>query len=78
MNKILIRQKRQCTEDLLKLSELEEEILRQRATVEWIRNGDGNKSFIHSFIRSRHKQKMIIRLVKKDGEICDTQEAMEL
>ncbi|XP_058725687.1 uncharacterized protein LOC131596982 [Vicia villosa] len=77
MNKELISKERICTEELLKLSDLEEEVLRQRAKVDWIRKGDGNNSFFHSTIRSRAKQKMITKLVKDNGEICVNKEDME-
>ncbi|XP_058762538.1 uncharacterized protein LOC131635918 [Vicia villosa] len=56
---------------------MEESILRKRSKIEWVRLGDGNNSFFHSSVRSRQKHKQINRLIKEDGGVCDTHEAME-
>ncbi|XP_058740946.1 uncharacterized protein LOC131613279 [Vicia villosa] len=43
INSQLIMQEKLCTEEIIKLNETEEKILRQRAKIDWIRLGDGMK-----------------------------------
>lgn len=49
MNKNLIMKEKTCNEDLLKLNDTEENILRQKAKIVWFRLGDGNNNFFLCF-----------------------------
>ena len=67
MNKNLIMQEKRENDQLLTFIENEEQIMRLRAKINWIRLGDGNNSYFHTTLKSKQKHKMITRLFKKDG-----------
>ncbi|XP_058748416.1 uncharacterized protein LOC131621394 [Vicia villosa] len=50
------------TADLLKTTELEEQVLRQRAKVDWLILGDGNNRYFHATVKSKNKATGIFSL----------------
>lgn len=40
-----IEQVKKCTTKVLELNHMEEDILKQKAKIDWLRLGDGNNSF---------------------------------
>lgn len=46
---------------------IEDQVLRQRARIDWIKKGDGDNSFFHASIRTKNNQMGIYRLCRKDS-----------
>ncbi|XP_058722962.1 uncharacterized protein LOC131594771 [Vicia villosa] len=64
----------QCTNKLLELNQTEENILKQKAKVDWLRLGDGNNAYFHTSIRERHKHKSMSTLTSSKGEVLTNRE----
>lgn len=77
MDKHLIKEEKNYTEELLNLNETEEHIIRKKAKVDWIRLGKGNNVFVHASLKSKHKKKIICKLCKEDGTELTNQEDIE-
>lgn len=65
------------TSELLQLNELEDSDLRQKAKINWIRQGDGNNSYFHATIKGRYKHNAIRSLIKEDGSCITSHEDIE-
>lgn len=77
MNPNIIILEKFLSDDLQKLNDMEEQIMRQKTKIDWIWKGDGNNSYFHVALKRKHRQKMISRLYKDNGEICYTHEDIE-
>lgn len=77
MNVQVIMQEKRCIEDLLKLHEIEEKVLRQLEKIDWIRLGDGNNSYFHASLKSKQHYSNMSKLHKEDGTVLNTQEDIE-
>jgi hypothetical protein len=62
---------------IVELSFCEEVMWRQRARVQWLKEGDKNTKFFHQKASNRKKKNCITRLVKDDGTVCDNSPALE-
>ncbi|KAH1203129.1 hypothetical protein GmHk_17G049445 [Glycine max] len=77
MNSTNIAKVKKCTDILIYFQELEENVLRQKAKIDWLKLGDGNNSFFYATVKSRANAKGMNMLRKIDGTICATQEDIE-
>lgn len=51
---------------------IENNILRQKARIQWVMEGDENTTFFHASIKQKHTNSRITRLVLDDGtEVMD-------
>lgn len=58
-------------EEMLSLQQVEEEILAQKAKLEWLQLGDGNNSYFNASIKDKNIQKGVYRMERLDGQtIC--------
>ncbi|CAK8535842.1 unnamed protein product [Lathyrus sativus] len=73
---ILTRIKEQKVE-IIKLKELEENILRQKSKLDWIKWGDGNNSYFHASVKAKNNSKNMSHLTKEDGTILTVQTDIE-
>ncbi|XP_058775015.1 uncharacterized protein LOC131649265 [Vicia villosa] len=68
-NKELTKEEKQKTESLLELLAIDEQIMRQRAKVSWIRLGDGNNAYFHATLKSKQSNMRIHSLHAEDGRV---------
>ncbi|KAH1202514.1 hypothetical protein GmHk_17G048965 [Glycine max] len=69
----LIDTVKKCTERVINWNEMEGNMLRQRAKVDWLRMGDENNAFFHSIIKAKHQNRSMSILQKGDGTILTEQ-----
>lgn len=77
MNNYKIEKVNKHIEELIKWNKLEENILRHKAKIGWLRLGDGNNSYFHASLKSKHNAKSMRALHKDDGTIITTQIEIE-
>lgn len=77
MNSTNIAKVKKYTDELIYFQELEENVLRQKAKIDWLKLGDGNNSFFYATVKSRANAKGMNMLRKIDGTVCATQEDIE-
>jgi hypothetical protein len=49
-------QVKNCTEEVIKWCDMEEQMLRQKAKIEWLKLGDGNNRYFHASIKAKQRQ----------------------
>lgn len=59
------------------MSNIEEQLLNQRAKINWIRLGDGNNVYFHDSLKSKYKLTQINSLVNAEGTLLTTQQEIE-
>ena len=69
----LIDTVKKCIERVINWNEMEGNMLRQRAKVDWLRMGDENNAFFHSIIKAKHHNISMSILQKGDGTILTEQ-----
>ncbi|KAI5424694.1 hypothetical protein KIW84_030759 [Lathyrus oleraceus] len=74
MNDEKIRKVKGCTEEVLKWRNIEEQVLRQRAKLDWLRWGDGNNVYFHATIKAKAKQAQMYTLKATDGRQLSNQD----
>ncbi|KAF1864513.1 hypothetical protein Lal_00021936 [Lupinus albus] len=52
MNGEIIEKVKKYSEELIKLNELEENIVKQKSKIEWLKLGDGNTSYLYASMKS--------------------------
>ncbi|XP_058768386.1 uncharacterized protein LOC131642116 [Vicia villosa] len=62
-----IEEVQELTNKLLKATETEEQILHQKAKINWMRYGDGNTAYFHATIRGKNKQTGLYHLEDAQG-----------
>lgn len=77
MNSSKIEEIKRYTEELVKWNELEENILRKKANIEWLWLEDGNNSYFHASLKSKHNEKSMRAQHKDDGAIITNQTEIE-
>ncbi|MCI32067.1 transposon TX1 putative 149 kDa protein, partial [Trifolium medium] len=55
MNPHYIMEVQKCTKDVIKWNDMEEQMLRQKAKIEWLRLGDGNNKYFHASLKAKQK-----------------------
>lgn len=73
----LILEVKSCIEKLMDLLQTEEEILAQKAKIDWITLGDGNNTYFHASLKEKHKTKNIYVLENGVGQMLYTHQEIE-
>lgn len=55
----------------------EEFYQRQQFRIQWLKKGDKNSKFFHAYTVQMRKTNSIEKLVKLNGEVCDSAEELE-
>jgi hypothetical protein len=74
LNPLHIQQVKVCTEEVIKWCGVEEQMLRQRAKIEWLRLGDGNNKYFHASIKAKQKQCELRAIYRADGTLLTSHE----
>lgn len=77
MNIKLIDKVKDCTKEVLSLSNIEEQVLKQKYKVEWLRLEDGNNTYFHAFLKAKRVQTKITKFKDDDGSILYQKENIE-
>ncbi|XP_058776934.1 uncharacterized protein LOC131651279 [Vicia villosa] len=77
MNPTLCQEVKFWTDEVLKNSELEEQILQQKLKCDWINLGDGNNAYFYANLKSKNKQVQIKELEDANGNKITEQEDIE-
>ncbi|KAL5162615.1 Transposon TX1 uncharacterized protein [Glycine soja] len=77
LNKDKIGRTKDCTEAVIKWTEMEEQMLQQRAKIRWLRLGDGNNAYFHASLKAKYNQTSIKKLYMNDGNFVTTQKEIE-
>ncbi|CAK8532778.1 unnamed protein product [Lathyrus sativus] len=77
MNATLLTRIKEQKLEILKLQELEENILRQKSKLDWLKWGDGNNSYFHASVKAKNNSKNISHLTKEDGTVLTVQADIE-
>ncbi|KHN06941.1 Transposon TX1 putative 149 kDa protein, partial [Glycine soja] len=77
LNKDKIDRTKDCTEAVIKWTEMEEQMLQQRAKIRWLRLGDGNNAYFHASLKAKYNQTSIKKLYMNDGNFVTTQKEIE-
>ncbi|XP_075087606.1 uncharacterized protein LOC107820507 [Nicotiana tabacum] len=63
--------------DLTKYYHLEEELWRQKAGMQWFKDGDRKTKFFHAHVRGKRKRLQVSRILDKNDNWIESQEEME-
>ncbi|PNY02575.1 hypothetical protein L195_g025887 [Trifolium pratense] len=77
MNPLNIIAVKEYTEEVIKWSDMEEQMLQQKAKIEWLRLGDGNNKYFHASIKTKQTQCELRTLYREDGTMVTTHEDIE-
>ncbi|XP_045791547.1 uncharacterized protein LOC123886260 [Trifolium pratense] len=77
MNPFNIIAVKEYTEEVIKWSDMEEQMLQQKAKIEWLRLGDGNNKYFHASIKTKQTQCELRTLYREDGTMVTTHEDIE-
>ncbi|CAJ2661953.1 unnamed protein product [Trifolium pratense] len=77
MNPHHIMEVKNCTDEIIRWNEIEEQMLRQKANIEWLRHGDGNNKYFHASIKAKQKQCDLKTLYREDGTMITSHEDIE-
>lgn len=67
MNRGNIEKVKKYTDEVIYLQELNDNMLRQRTKLDWLREGDTNSAFFYAYLNSRNVATHISQLQKEDG-----------
>ncbi|XP_009592356.1 uncharacterized protein [Nicotiana tomentosiformis] len=62
--------------DYIRYYHLEEEFWRQKASMQWFKDGDRNTKFFHAYVRGKRKRLQLSRILDKNDNWLETQEDM--
>lgn len=68
---------RMLTEEVIKLHDHEEDRLKQRVKVNWIKSGDENTEFFFAYLKARHNRNCITFLQRDNGEVITNKKEIE-
>jgi hypothetical protein len=77
MNPHCLLEVKKYTEDVIKWNDIEEQMLRQKAKIEWLKLGDGNNKYFHASIKAKQKQCELKTIYREDGTMVTTHEDIE-
>src|SRR4051812_29258162 len=77
MNPEHCRMVKYWAEELLKQTELEEKVLKQKANIDWIQLGDGNNAYFYANLKAKNKQTTILSLKNQQGMIVTDYKDLE-
>lgn len=66
-----------CIKEVIRINVLEEQILAQRAKVEWLRMGDGNNSYLYAIIKAKHSRNNMRGIQTVNGKVLHSHEEIE-
>ncbi|CAK8562736.1 unnamed protein product [Lathyrus sativus] len=66
-----------CSENLIRLQELDDSMVRQRAKIDWLRLSDGNNKYFHASVKMRQQINKMTKIQRMDGTIVTDQKGME-
>ncbi|XP_058758558.1 uncharacterized protein LOC131631803 [Vicia villosa] len=69
----LIEQTKICFVEMLRLNNIEEHMLKQKAKVKWPKLGDGNNKYFYATLKNKTKPRNIVSLVKDNGSTTQNQ-----
>jgi hypothetical protein len=70
-------EEKKLKEELNYLLDVEELKWKQRANINWYKNGDRNTKFFHAFANHRRKKNFISKVRDKNGSLCVTKDSIE-
>ncbi|XP_059285656.1 uncharacterized protein LOC132039131 [Lycium ferocissimum] len=73
-NVLLVDEEVKLMQECTKLKKAREEFLQQKCKVQWLKEGDQNTKFYHSFLRSRRNTNKIFTIKDKEGQYRTTME----
>ncbi|XP_058772315.1 uncharacterized protein LOC131646218 [Vicia villosa] len=65
---------KECTDSVIKWNELEENMLKQRAKIDWLRMHDGNNAYFYASIKTKYQNKSMQVLHQCDGTVLTEKE----
>jgi hypothetical protein len=77
MNSAHIMQVKNCTEEVIKWCDIEEQMLRQRAKIDWLKLGDGNNRYFHASIKAKQSQCELRSIYREGGTMITTHDDIE-
>ncbi|XP_058754058.1 uncharacterized protein LOC131627231 [Vicia villosa] len=77
MNIQLINRVKECTTKVITTSNIEEQLLRQKAKVNWLRLGNGNNAYLHATLKTIRRQNHIVMNETDDGRNIQNQKEIE-
>ncbi|CAI8611329.1 unnamed protein product [Vicia faba] len=77
MNVSMIMKVKICSQEVMKLANIEESLFRQRSKIDWIRLGDNNNAYFHANLKSKYKQAQISKMINKYGNTLVTDDQIE-
>ncbi|KAK2401903.1 hypothetical protein QL285_051464 [Trifolium repens] len=77
MNPLHIMQVKRCREEVIRWNDMEEQMLRQKAKIDWLKLRDGNNRYFHASIKAKQKQCELRAIYKEDGTMVTTHEEIE-
>lgn len=76
-NEECIMEVKSLTEEVIRLNNIEENVLQQRSKVEWLKLEGGNNRFFYASLQNKLKQNKILAMTKEDGDALTTQDDFE-
>jgi hypothetical protein len=70
-------QVKHCTEEVIRWNDIEEQMLRQKAKIDWLKLGDGNNRYFHASIKAKQRHCDLRAIYKEDGTMVTTHEEIE-
>jgi hypothetical protein len=77
MNPHHIMQLKRCTEEVIKWSDMEEQMLRQKSKIDWLRLGDGNNRYFHASLKAKQRQCALRAIYREDCTVITTHHDIE-
>jgi hypothetical protein len=74
MNVSIIAKVKDCTDRLIYWHDLDAQMLRQKAKIDWLREGDSNSAYFHAALKSKYATSSLHMLSKDDGTTIQKQE----
>jgi hypothetical protein len=77
MNPLHILHVKACTEVVIKWCDMAEQMLQQKAKIDWLKLGDGNNSYFHASIKAKQKQCELKAIYREDDTMAVTHDDIE-
>lgn len=74
MDSALIEKIKGLAKEVIKLNEIEGNILQQKAKIQWLKVGDANNSYFYAHIKAKYHTNILHNLRKTDGTIVQNQQ----
>jgi hypothetical protein len=78
MNPHHIMKVKSCTEEVIHWSDMEEQMLRQKSKIDWLKLGDGNNKYFHASLKAKQKHCALRAIYREDGTLLTTHEDIEM